>query len=244
MAESTIVSSSSFEVEDENCTKIVCTSLFYVQQICQNVSEKFNTLIDSYELSEELKSEVKEKFCQTFKNTVFQNITIKGLPCEVDKDASLSTLNKEQKRHLLNQTIVPKLGREMVRTTEKRKKYPVQCCRVLKQRLKHERQNLKKQKVNVSFEHSVSPGSDDKSYKEQAEKLSSSFSRTEEFLFQQKNTHLEVLKCIGQIKKAKADVVNALKICSNQTELDGDKGRITNVYNLLPQKVSNRPSVL
>lgn len=159
------------------------------------------------------------------------------------KDASVSTLNKEKKRHVLNQTILPKLGREMVRATEKRKNYPVQCCRVLQQRLKHERQNIKKQRVNVNYEHSVLPDPDDKSYQEQNEKLSSSFSRIEEFLFQQKDFRLEVLKRIGQVKKGKDDVAFAEKMCSNQTELDGSDSKATDVCNVLPKKLSYVPSV-
>ncbi|GFT05217.1 uncharacterized protein NPIL_33051 [Nephila pilipes] len=129
--------------------RIECSNSRYLDNILE-VAVRHVTLLAESHLTES-KSQFISRFTEVFKNTIEGNVTVNGLPWIINKD-NLSTDEKQEQKQETTDALLSKLSNTLENTAHKRKHFPKQCCRVYSMQLKHERQNLKKAKI----EHSIS----------------------------------------------------------------------------------------
>ncbi|GFR10426.1 uncharacterized protein TNCT_85451 [Trichonephila clavata] len=132
----------------EDDDRIECSDSRHLDKILEVAIHHVTQLANSH--LTEGKSQFISRFTEVFKNTVQENVTVNGLPWVIKKE-TLSTDEKKEQKQETKDALLSKLSDTLENTAHKRKHTPKQCSRVYSMQLKHERQNLKKAKI----EHSI-----------------------------------------------------------------------------------------
>ncbi|GFY73898.1 uncharacterized protein TNIN_63881 [Trichonephila inaurata madagascariensis] len=167
MEDSGLETSSNSPIKKEDDDRIECSNSRHLDKILAVAINHVTKLADSH--LTEGKSHFISRFTEVFKNTIQENVTVNGLPWVANKE-TLSTDEKEEQKQETKDALLSKLSNALENTAHKRKHTPKQCSRVYSMQLKHERQNLKKAKIEhcVSIPTASFPSS---SYSDRTEEL-------------------------------------------------------------------------
>lgn len=178
---------------DNNDCRINCTDNQSLRSILDITLNQLSQLADSCNLKDEDRSEFISSFGDSFKNALQENIVVNELPLIIDKSNQLSSHEKEDHLHMVDDVLYSRLSKTVANVAHKRKFYPEQCCRILNIQMKHELQNLKKVKVTSSVipsASSVDSSNHDKSHIKKFSNFCKDFS-----------TMKEIVQCKLQEKK-------------------------------------------
>ncbi|GIX93809.1 uncharacterized protein CDAR_606641 [Caerostris darwini] len=127
--------------------RIECINSCYLDNIFKIAVDHVTELSESH--LKESKTQFVSCFSEVFKNFIEENVTVKGLPWVANKE-TLSKEEKEEQKQETTDALLSKLSKTLETTSRKRKTISNQCSKVYSMQLKHERQNLKKAKIDHS----------------------------------------------------------------------------------------------
>ncbi|XP_076312722.1 uncharacterized protein LOC143226102 [Tachypleus tridentatus] len=117
------------------------TSQRYFDIMCKIVENEVSKAVSTTSLLPDQKSYFEKRFNEIFQAAISGNITL-GFSTQSKESSSSNTVIKQDKRRYLNEILLPKWERTLVKTTFKRKYYPKECARLLHLRLKKEKKQL------------------------------------------------------------------------------------------------------
>ncbi|XP_022255765.1 uncharacterized protein LOC106471446 [Limulus polyphemus] len=118
------------------------TSQRYFDIMCKIMQNEVSKAVNTTSLSPDQKSHFEKRFNEIFQAAISGNVTLGISTQSKESSSSSNTVIMQDKRRYLNEILLPKWERTLVKTTFKRKYYPRECARLLHLRLKKEKKKL------------------------------------------------------------------------------------------------------